>query len=620
MHFWRGIKLHPGFLIVSLLIVIVGLYASRWVVLSSTLLLYGLLGAAYALLQKESLRRKQQLLIDQHTAHIQREENARLADIISTQRDIAMAHKDLQTTMQTITERTQELTQAEGGVVELIEGDEMVYRAASGSVLPHLGLRLKAATSLSGRSVRENAIFKCDDAETDERVDREACRKVGVRSMVVVPLRTTGRAIGVLKVMSGKANAFTEQDVATLELMAGVLSASLNDAAAAQALRDSQQRLEEAQQLAHIGSWEFDLATRKITWSKEMFRLMGISSERGEPDYTANLGFYTSESAAALEKCVQKAIYQGKGYEIDLEKISLPGEKPRWYQAVGKPIEDSHGKVVRLVGTLLDITERKKYAADMKAANEWLVDANGLLEAQLLRIREQSIELEAQKAALEASNARFETLAATDGLTGLKNRRALEERLVEEFQRSQRHSGPLSILLLDVDHFKAFNDKFGHPEGDTVLVQVAAILQEVARSSDVAARYGGEEFVLVLPETDALGALKIAERLRNAIAEAVWPHRAITASIGAATTSLAVTSVQALIDLADKALYHSKDQGRNRVSHANASTSTAPAEEANSFLASHAAPETAAVSGVLLCPQRNWNPLETPIEIQSIPA
>lgn len=569
MHFGRGIKLSPAFLILSLLSVIAGLYVSRWVLMSGVLLLYLLLGSLFAMLQREMLRRQQLVLMGQRTAHLQREETERLASIIAIQRDIALAHHDLQTTMQAITERTQEIIQAEGGVVELIEGEEMVYRAVSGTMAPHLGLRLKAATSMSGRAVRENTIFKCDDAETDDRVDREACRKVSVRSMVVVPLRTTGRAIGVLKMMSGRVNAFTEQDIATLELMAGVLSASLNDAAAAQALRDSQQRLEEAQQVAHVGSWEFDIVHRKIRWSKEMFRLLGLPSEQYEPEYAKNLTLYTPECAAALEKCVQQAVYQGKGYEIDLQKAVLPGDKPRWYHAIGKPIRDERGDVVRLVGTLLDITDRRKYEADMKAANEWLVDANALLETQIERIRQQSLLLEAQKVALEASNARFETLAATDGLTGLKNRRALQERLTEELQRAHRHNGLLSILLLDVDHFKAFNDKFGHPEGDAVLTQVAETLQEIARSTDVAARYGGEEFMLVLPETDAAGAVRIAERLRHAIAEAAWPHRPVTVSIGAATSTPGSDGVQALIDRADKALYRSKHRGRDCVTHAN---------------------------------------------------
>lgn len=161
-------------------------------------------------------------------------------------------------------------------------------------------------------------------------------------------------------------------------------------------------------------------------------------------------------------------------------------------------------------------------------------------------------------------------LASHDGLTGLKNRRAFEERLVEELARIRRSGQPVSLLLLDIDHFKAFNDSFGHPRGDEVLRSVARLLSRAIRDTDIAVRYGGEEFAIVLPNTDLEGAALMGERLRLAIEEAPWAERAITISVGAATATSHTTVVTELLEHADRALSPSKQGGRDGVTLAEA--------------------------------------------------
>jgi len=166
---------------------------------------------------------------------------------------------------------------------------------------------------------------------------------------------------------------------------------------------------------------------------------------------------------------------------------------------------------------------------------------------------------------LRESRKELERLSVTDGLTGLFNRRRLMETLATEVHRSIRTQEPCSVLMVDVDHFKQFNDTYGHPAGDAVLTRVAAILRESIREVDVAGRYGGEEFLLVLSNTTMTGALEVADRIRARLATEVFDGGRITVSAGAARYPDGGRSAEALIMSADLALYQAKKEGRDRV-------------------------------------------------------
>jgi diguanylate cyclase (GGDEF)-like protein/PAS domain S-box-containing protein len=175
---------------------------------------------------------------------------------------------------------------------------------------------------------------------------------------------------------------------------------------------------------------------------------------------------------------------------------------------------------------------------------------------------------------LQVANTELERMALTDELTGMNNRRAFLQRLEEEIGKAIEKGSVISLLMTDIDHFKLYNDDFGHPAGDVILREVAWLLHQYTRGSDYVARYGGEEFAILLPHADYRTALEIGERLRRAIATHTWIERSLTASFGIATISNldATTSVeamaQALIAVADDALYHAKRAGRNCVVHA----------------------------------------------------
>lgn len=163
---------------------------------------------------------------------------------------------------------------------------------------------------------------------------------------------------------------------------------------------------------------------------------------------------------------------------------------------------------------------------------------------------------------LAEANSRLEIESRTDPLTGLANRRYFGEQFSQLWHVAERYDRPLSTIMLDVDHFKSFNDEFGHTAGDVVLQHVAVVLREICREVDLPARWGGEEFVVLCPETDLLGAAELAERLRRKIAEIDLPYRGVTASFGVAFVGTDPTSV---FDRADAALYAAKQAGRNRV-------------------------------------------------------
>jgi diguanylate cyclase (GGDEF)-like protein len=190
-------------------------------------------------------------------------------------------------------------------------------------------------------------------------------------------------------------------------------------------------------------------------------------------------------------------------------------------------------------------------------------------EAELTRM------LQERTQQLEEANSRLEALSFEDALTRVANRRAFDHSLDNEWRRAVRSRQPLSLLLLDIDHFKTFNDTYGHPAGDRCLASVAAALAGVPRrAGDRVARYGGEEFAALLPATDAAGAQAIAERMRVAVEALNVPHTGaaggrVTISVGSATVQAQETmSKDTLIAAADAGLYEAKRTGRNRVASA----------------------------------------------------
>lgn len=189
--------------------------------------------------------------------------------------------------------------------------------------------------------------------------------------------------------------------------------------------------------------------------------------------------------------------------------------------------------------------------------------------ARLLARISRCLQLKTEHDALLARRSELEELSITDGLTLVKNHRFFQDRVREEFRRAQRYDDPLALILLDLDHFKAVNDRYGHPVGDEVLKDVARCLNRCVRETDVVARYGGEEFAVLLPKTHLAGSLTVAERIwRDVGGMRAGPggHLRITASIGVSGyPGRGIGSQEQLVSSADDALYRAKREGRNKI-------------------------------------------------------
>ena len=194
------------------------------------------------------------------------------------------------------------------------------------------------------------------------------------------------------------------------------------------------------------------------------------------------------------------------------------------------------------------------------------------VDLTLLDLVVPQVALALERAEWQEKATQFQLMSITDPLTGLPNRRYLEERLAEEVNRSKRYDQPLSFLMIDIDDFKHYNDLNGHQAGDLALQITAQQLKSTLRAADVASRYGGEEFSVLLPQTSLPEAGVIAERMRDRIERTHFPHAqsqpmgAVTISVGVSTFTSTVNSAEKIIGVADRALYEAKREGKNKIS------------------------------------------------------
>ena len=283
--------------------------------------------------------------------------------------------------------------------------------------------------------------------------------------------------------------------------------------------------------------WKIDWATKTFAYiGPQIETLLGWKQDSWltVDDWVARM--HPDDRDEVVNFCVSQSV-AGVDHEADYRALTRD-DGFVWIRDVVHVVRTEDGEVDSLVGFMFDITERKK------------------TEQQLVEMHKT-----------------LETLSFEDGLTGASNRRMFDKRLGVEWDSACRTGQPLSLLLLDLDDFKQFNDLYGHLQGDDCLIKVAQALKRVGnRPRDIVARYGGEEFVLLLPDTDEAGAARIADQCQQAIAGLAIEHSGsscgalLTASIGAGTQlPEAGASATDMVEAVDKLLYQAKKFGRNRI-------------------------------------------------------
>lgn len=282
------------------------------------------------------------------------------------------------------------------------------------------------------------------------------------------------------------------------------------------------QRLGLATRAARIGIWEEQRGSQRVIWDATMFEMFGLDPETFGGHYADIMRYVDAEDRPQVQAAVDALVATGDSLHV-IFRIHRPDGEIRFIEAHGALQSGGEDGGERLVGVCRDVTERKRNEREL------------------------------------------ERLAITDGLTGCYNRGFLQKALEQEIEQVRRHPAPLSLIMADLDHFKAVNDSFGHAAGDRVLTATADLVRDVVRRSDLFCRWGGEEFLLLCPHTPPAEAAHLAERVLAALrAHGDAEAGVITASLGVASWRPG-ESYEALLRRVDDLMYRAKAHGRNRI-------------------------------------------------------
>ena len=327
------------------------------------------------------------------------------------------------------------------------------------------------------------------------------------------------------------------------------------------------QRLEMAEQIAHVGHWQIDLLNGDaITWSDEVHRIHGHDPASFRPDMKSGIEAFHPDDRPAVRAAIKHTLVTGEPFVFDLRLVRQDGDI-RIVRSRGIRQDDASGRPCKMFGVFMDVTDQKE------------------AEQCLLQARKDA---EAANRALATANDALETMAMQDALTGLANRRHFNAALDAEYANAAAAAGPLSLILVDIDRFKAYNDLYGHLAGDACLRAVAQAIAGVAATQPgaVACRYGGEEIALLLPHYHEACAMIVAKQIAKAVRHLGICHAGserglvtISAGVAALGPGQPVALAAELVEHADQALYAAKASGRDCVLSASA-FARAPIERA----------------------------------------
>ena len=431
-------------------------------------------------------------------------------------------------------------------MVMLLDEQQRWYRASG-------ALRLREPAigpAFCEETLRSSDALIVEDTALDSRFrhDPQVSGDPQLRFFAGVPLfGDGGRPIGVLCAVDMVPRVLTSEQEEALELIGRQLKArmdlrtqraALDDLVrekerSSASLRASEELFRAFMNASPFLSYIKDAAGRLLFYNRSFARRFGVSEYAwlGRTDDQ----LWSRSTSAPMRVHDLEVMGGGRMVESEEKIRGTDGTVTSW-KTYKFPCHDSAGNVL-LAGVAVDVTDEVARKAELERYQEEMQEAN----EQLRR------------------------LSVTDELTGLRNRRAFEERLVLEFSMARRRKRDLAVLLLDVDFFKRINDQWGHGAGDTVLRRLSAVLRTTVRLPDMVARYGGEEFVILLPESGVDAAMGLANRLMDRIATETWDHEPVTVSIGLTALSEKLLNGFQLVTQADEALYAAKRSGKNRV-------------------------------------------------------
>jgi diguanylate cyclase (GGDEF)-like protein len=432
------------------------------------------------------------------------------------------------------------------------------------------GLEIPLGKGIVGRLGTEKNSFMSGDLSLYQETLPYYSSNEPINSVLAVPILSDSKEVlGALVVDSMDKNSFTEQHKDTMRrfsVLAGALITNVR-------MRIYQEKAAKSFQIFYQASQQFITALRAGQVFDVLFRMAGLLapatrmmvvtiSEQTKCGVVYKVSGRSPEIAEGLEFPINAGLYSYAFTKRSIVNVgNFQSYRGKYYRFTP---EDAPNPAIGSLIIIPIVDDEQRILCLMSIESETINQFAGETETYLSTLLGNASVVITRAQLYQ----KMEMLATTDGLTGLNNHRTFQELLAKEVERARRYGRPLSLLLMDIDHFKKFNDTYGHPVGDLVLREISKCIRQSIRTNDIAARYGGEEFTVIIPESGPEGAMVIAERIRRTVEQHVITsldtQLHVTISLGCSSMPLVATAQQPLVDAADKALYFSKEHGRNR--------------------------------------------------------
>ena len=538
-------------------------------------------------LQAQNAQLRQEIHERKHTEELLQQRNRELV-LLNQVGQLFSSSLELKHVLETALAEVQRLLDAFSTSFWLLEPgtDELVCMHAKGSGSENLiNVRLSTGQGISGWAVAHNESALVEDLDADERHVKHVDQQTGIRirSMMSIPLQVTGTVVGVLNLVDPRVGHFTQNDVTFLEPIAAEAAIAIENARLYTMAQQEIAERKRAEQSLRWYTWELALLNNMSNSLQECHTeedTYAVVMDTCKQIFPSDSGYVAllDDSRTMLQPVLSWGIYPSRAAIFEAQECSIFQKN----EALPAHPVDIESECVRL-NMFSEDTASRCTCIPLSASDEVLgvfslistinPDDSEAEVKQQLEPKQMIANRLAEHYALSLANLRLREIlrieSIRDPLTGLYNRRYMEETLHQVASRATRRNTSVALIMLDIDHFKTFNDTYGHEAGDVVLEELGKLLREMFRGEDVACRYGGEEFLLILPDISLENASQRAEQLLIQVRKLHVPyqnmHFRITMSIGVAMLPNHGSHIQHVVSAADSALYQAKQEGRNQV-------------------------------------------------------